>query len=110
MEKAYVIIRRESLTFDTFCTQAVEEYVQRHYDGNYQTLLGSYEPGGIKSEGQQEQELIRYYQGRFKDGFTVRVDDIKYSLRDMGYEGVKVQQAAERIAQRLHELEVKVWW
>ena len=109
MEKAYTIIRREAMSFDEFCVAAVEEYVGRHFDGNYQTLLASYEPGGVKSEGQQEQELIRYYQDRAGDGFDVRLPDIKDRLRDMGYEGGKVQNSAFRIVQRLHELEVKVW-
>jgi len=111
MEKAYTIIRRESYTFDEFCTRAVEEYVGRHFDGNYQTLLASYKPGGVKSEGQQEQELYKYYLDRAEKGMDIRLTEIKTRLREtLGYEGGKVQQTAERIAQRLHEEDVKVWW
>lgn len=110
MEKAYTIIKRESLSFDEFCVNAVEEYVGRHFDGNYQTLLASYEEDGVKSEGQREQELVRYYVARARDGFDVRVSDIKDRLRDhLGYAGGKVQQTADRIVQLLYEEDIKVW-
>ena len=110
MEKAYTIIRREALSFDEFCVAAVEEYVGRHFDGNYQTLLASYDEGGIKSEGQQEQELFRYYLERAKAGYEIRLQEIKDRVRStLGYEGQKIKSTAEDIAQRLHDENVKVW-
>jgi len=110
MEKAYTIIRRESLSFDELCNNAIEEYVGRHFDGNYQTILGSYEPDGVKSEGQREQEIIRYYEKRCKDGYEVRLSEIKTRIREiLGYEGNKVKVAADRIAEHLYELGVKIW-
>ena len=110
MEKAYAIIKRESLTFDKFCVDAIGEYVARHFDGNYQTVLGSYEPGGVKSEGQREQELVKYYLSRDRDGYDVKYSDIGDSLRErLGYKGSKLISATERLAKLLHEKGVKVW-
>ena len=107
MEKAYTIIKRESLTFDQFCVQAVGEYVGRHFDGNYQTLLASYEEDGVKSEGQREQTLVRYYVDR---SVEVRYTDMVARVREtLGYEGSKLIAAAERIAQQLYEKGVKIW-
>ena len=112
MEKAYAIIKRENLTFDKFCVNAVGEYVARHFDGNYQTLLGSYEEDGIKSEGQREQEMVRYYLDRNSAGYDVNVkySDIVASLRDrLDYKGSKLISAADRLAKCLHEKGIKVW-
>lgn len=110
MEKAYAIIKRESLTFDKFCVDAVGEYVARHFDGNYQTLLGSYEEDGIKSEGQREQEIVRYYLDRNSSGYDLKYSDIAASLRErLGYKGSKLLSAIERLAQILHEKGIKVW-
>ena len=110
MEKAFIIIKREAMSFDNFCYTAVEEYVARHFDGNYQTLLGSYEEGGIKSEGQQEQELVEYYLNRDKDGYDVKYSNIGVSLRErLGYKGSELISATERLAKLLHEKGIKVW-
>ena len=110
MEKAYAIIKRESLTFDKFCVDAVGEYVSRHFDGNYQTVLGSYEEDGIKSEGQREQEIVRYYLDRNSSGYDLKYSDISARLRErLGYKGSKLISAAERLAQILHEKGIKVW-
>ena len=110
MEKAYTIIKRENITFDQFCVNAVQEYVSRHFDGNYQTLLASYESDGVKSEGQQEQELVRYYMGRAENGFDLRYIDINTKIREkLGYEGSKTVAVANRVTQRLYENGVKVW-
>lgn len=109
MEKALIIIKREALSFDNFCYTAVEEYVARHFDGNYQTVLGSYEPGGVKSEGQQEQELVKYYL-RDRAGYDVKYSDIATRLRErLGYKGSKLISATERLAKLLHEKGIKVW-
>jgi len=110
MEKTYTIIKRENITFDQFCVNAVQEYVSRHFDGNYQTLLASYESDGVKSEGQQEQELVRYYMGRAENGFDIRYIDINTKIREkLGYEGSKTVAVANRVTQRLYENGVKVW-
>ena len=110
MEKAYTIIKRENITFDKFCVDAVGEYVARHFDGNYQTLLGSYEEGGIKSEGQQEQELVEYHLSRDRDGYDVKYSNIGASLRDrLGYKGSKLISATERLVKLLHEKGIKIW-
>ena len=109
MEKAYTIIKRESITFDQFCTQAVEEYVGRHFDGNYQTLLGSYEPDGIKSEGQREQEILRYFETRHKEKYRITYTDIVAQIREkLEYTGKKIVNTAQRIAKELHEKGVEV--
>jgi len=109
MEKAYAIIKRESLSFDRFCVAAVEEYVARHFDGNYQTMLGSYEEDGIKSEGQREQELVKYYLSRDR-AYDVKYSDIAVRLRErLGYKGSKLISATERLAQILHKKGIKVW-
>lgn len=110
MEKAYAIIKRESLTFDKFCVDAVGEYVARHFDGNYQTLLGSYEEDGIKSEGQREQELVKYYLSRERAGYDIKYSDIAASLRErLDYKESKLISATERLARLLHEKGIKVW-
>jgi hypothetical protein len=109
MEKAYKIIKRESITFDKLCTQAIEEYVGRHFDGNYQTLLASYEIDGIKSEGQQEQEIIRHFESRHKDGYKIKYIDITSRLREaLTYSGTKLVNTAQRIAKDLHEKGMEV--
>lgn len=110
MEKAYAIIKRESLTFDKFCVNAIGEYVARHFDGNYQTILGSFEEDGIKSEGQQEQEMIKYYLDRDGAGYNVKYSDIAARLRELlDYKGSKLISATERLARLLHEKGIKVW-
>lgn len=109
MEKAYIIIKREALSFDDLCFSAIDEYVKRHYDGNFQTILGSYEPGGVKSEGQQEQALIRYYEARHKDGYKVNYNDLIERLREsLEYSGTQLVNTAQRIAKTLHEKGMEV--
>ncbi|MBA7650068.1 hypothetical protein ES703_57869 [subsurface metagenome] len=106
MEKAFIIIKREALSFDRFCYTAVEEYVARHFDGNYQTILHSY-----SDEGKLNQATI---EGRIREQFRAQNINIRY--RDIVYRckqdvsDVKVAAPmAERVAQYLHEKGIKVW-
>ncbi len=110
IEKFLIWCKRESMTFEQGLLIVISEGVDRHYYGNTQTLLASYEEDGKKSEGQQEKELVEYYMSRDKDGYNVKYSNIGSSLRErLGYKGSKLISATERLAKLLHENGIKIW-
>ena len=108
MEKLQIISHRERRTLDSLHTAAVEEYVGRHYYGNYQTLLPSYDDGP-KSRGQLEAEIVRYFMDKARGQWEIYRRDIVAQVRSlMELEGNQVNEATERIVKALREEKVKV--
>jgi len=109
MEKLQVIGRREKRTLDSLKTAAVAEYVDRHYYGNYQTLLPSYEGSAPKSSGQLEAEVVHYFRAKAVDQWEIYYRDIVAQVRSlMALEGQKAVDATERIVKALLDAKVKV--
>ena len=108
-EKLISWCKRESLTLQEGMTQFIFEGVDRHYYGNSQTLLDSYEPAGIKSDGQIEQiitnKLFKKYQTTKQP--IPRIDIVTES-RDIGIDPKKIPEATNRVIQNLRELEVPI--
>ena len=102
IEKFLIWCKRESMTFEQGLLTVISEGVTRHYDGNFQTLLGSYNPDGIKSEGQQEQLIIRYFEERHEKHYPIRYLEIGAKIReDLGFSGSKLVAAIERVVEVL---------
>lgn len=109
MEKLQVIGKRESRTLDDLHKAAVSEYVERHYYGNYQTLLPSYDGASPKSNGQLEAEVVRYFKEKAVDAWEIYYRDIVVQVRSlMGVEGNKAAEAAERVVKALRDNQVRV--
>jgi len=109
MEKFHVISRREQRPLDDLHTAAVAEYVERHYYGNYQTLLPSYEGSSPKSSGQLEAEIVRYFRTKAVDAWEIYYRDIVAQVRSlMEFEGQKAAEATERIVKALLDAKVRV--
>ena len=86
---------------------ALAEYSEVHGPGNYQTVLASYEPGGVKSDAQQEQlvvnELIKEYE---KIGQPIHLRSIIQTLRKIDVSPEKIPAARERVIEQLLMREV----
>ena len=108
MEKVRAIMRRETLSFNQIATAALSEYVDRHYYGNSQTLLSSYEPGGIKSEGQLEQGIVKHFTDKHLEGWYIYLRDIVAELIHLGFSGDKLAPAQRRVVDQLLENKVKI--
>ena len=107
MESFHTIIRREGIPFNRGMRQAIEEYVRRHGDGNTQTLLASYQPGGKKSEGQLEQEVVRFFQGLKRE--VNRKEVLEKVITDLGYSRGRASQVADGLVRQLRDSGVRVW-
>jgi len=79
--------------------RSLEEYRDRHWEGNYQTLLFSYTPGGAKSQGQIVQDVFRSLEGSYE----VYLRDIYARLRAAGIPGKHLKRDASTIAKQLSE-------
>ncbi len=101
------ILNREGVIFREGIKRAIELYVMRHGPGNYQTLLASYEPGGVRSEGQLEQEIIRHFQGLNRD---IKRSELMFKIiKDLGYTRSRASKTADGLAKQLSDLGVKIW-
>jgi len=110
MEKFLTIANREQNTFMDLIAEAIKEYVENHWKGNYQTLLNSYEPGGVKSEGQLEQGIILELTQRNQRGFDINYQHIMDLVKErMGKRGGEAVAIAERVMEKLMENGVKIW-
>ena len=104
-----MISRREQRPLDELHSQAILEYVERHYYGNYQTLLPSYEGSSPKSMGQLEAEVVRYFQEKAAERWEVYYRDVLTQARTcLELEGQKAADAANRIVKALIEAKVRV--
>jgi|TARA_R100000093_G_scaffold37052_2_gene19523 hypothetical protein len=111
MEDIWDIAKREAITFGDLCVQALEEYNERHGAGNSQTLLESYGAGGVKSDGQLEQELARTLIARYAQGSgALDFSEIIRWLRiQEDIQAPKLKPMADRVAKKIGELGIKVW-
>jgi hypothetical protein len=107
LEDFYKILVREGWDLKEGMKQAIELYVERHGPGNYQTLMNSFQPKGHRSEGQLEQELVRYFQGLERD-ITGR-EILAKIKKELGYDSKRAAATLDRIGQQLHELGVRIW-
>ncbi len=86
---------------------ALAEYSEVHGPGNYQTVLASYEPGGVKSDAQQEQlvvnELVKEYE---RYGQPIHLRSIIHTLRKIDVSPEKIPPARERVIEQLLMKEV----
>ena len=99
-----IIAKREGITVGSLRVQAMKEYDERHWDGNYQTLLESYDEGGVKSDGQIEMEAINELAKSKRD---LSRSDIYPLLTEVKPE--KREQSFENIRKELTSRGVKVW-
>lgn len=99
--------KREGMDFNKGIRLAIKETIERHQAGNYQTLIPSFEEGGVKSDGQLEQEIIQKY--LTKNGQDIPYREILRDVKAIGYKGIKAAQAATRIAYSLNQVGKKVW-
>jgi hypothetical protein len=101
------IAKREGVLLKEIYNRAIEEYAERHGPGNFQTLIGSYQPGGLKSDGQLEVVIVNELMVKFTDK-EVRFIEISRRCRDHGFKK-DIPATADRIAQELHKRGWKVW-
>ena len=52
-----MMAKREGMSMSAIRLQAIIEYDDRHWKGNYQTLMESFDKDGDKSDGQIEQSV-----------------------------------------------------
>ena len=107
MEIFYEVLQREGIGFNKGMKAAIELFIERHGDGNYQTMMNSYQPGGIKSEGQIEQEIVRYFQGLERD-LTLK-ELLAKVMEDLGYPRGRASKVADGLAKQMSDLGVKIW-
>ncbi len=100
------IAKRERLNFNDIAIKAFEEFLDRHGPGNSQTLLDSFEPEGIKSDGQLETEVFRLFESRFMD---VLYREVIEELKRKGFTGQKLVEAAKRVCKALKAEGLKVY-
>lgn len=101
------IAKREGVLLREIYNRAFEEYASRHGPGNYQTLIGSFQPGGIKSGGQIEQEITNELISKFPFHELKYIDIIKRCRsRDLKKD---TSNTADRVAQELSKKGWKVW-
>ena len=103
----YLIAKREGKSFGELVVHSLEEYEVKHLKGNFQTVFESYQEGGVKSEGQHEQEILRHFQGLNRE---LNYKDIIAKVKtDLGHNAKKARVTADNITRRLKEAGVKVW-
>ena len=105
MDKMFLIAKREGVTMTEIYLQAFKEYNEKHGAGNFQTMLSSYEKGGVKSEAQFEVLIFEH----FKDAYEVKYVDIIYYLMEQGMKSKKRVDVAGRVFKRLKEAGVRVF-
>lgn len=108
MGNIHTIAKREGQPVAEIIIEALREYDERHGPGNSQTILGSFVAGGVRSEGQIEQEIINGFQAS-PDWREIKFKDIISRLREHGYSSKKLRQGAERVAEALKEKGRQVW-
>jgi len=102
------ICDRERTSRSGIIMKALAEYWDRHIKGNYQTVMESFEPGGHRSDGQLEQEIINTMLG-IPEWQDIKWSIIRLRLKEIGYPMKKLTSGADRIARVLQEKGRKVW-
>lgn len=107
MEKFYKVLKREGFNLNEGMKQAIELYVERHGDGNWQTELDSYQPGGTMSEGQLEQQIIRHFQALERD---IKRSEILAKVKEqLKYPPSRLPAVVTGLSKQLRDLGVRVW-
>ena len=99
-----MMAKREGITVGALRVHAIREYDERHWKGNYQTLMESYDEGGAKSDGQIEMEAINELAKSKRD---LSRSDIYPLLAEVKPE--KREHSFEKIRKELDSRGVKVW-
>jgi len=105
IEQIDILATREGITSATLLNRCWEEYWEKHGKGNSQTLLESHLPGGEKSVGQVEQEIVNYLKkNRGKD---IDFKEIVDQCKSFGLTVTLIP--ARNIAKQLQADGYKVW-
>ena len=99
-----LMAKREGITVGALRVKAIIEYDDRHWKGNYQTLMESYDEGGEKSDGQIEMQIVNELAKKKRD---LSRSDIYPLLADVKPE--KREHSFENIRKELTSRGVKVW-
>jgi len=102
------IANREKCSRSKIIVCGLAEYIDRHGLGNSQTLLSSYDEGGLKSDGQIEQEIIQYFIKRQENHYEVNAREIGEQVRLNGVKGDQTSSTIDRIVKQLLAKEVRV--
>lgn len=102
------IADRENATRTSIILKALEEYDEWHGKGNSQTTMESHFPGGIRSDGQIQQEIILEFEAK-PEWMDINFKAIILRLKEVGYSKEKLSQSADRVAKTLNEKGRKVW-
>jgi len=105
MTELYNIARRDGVDVKDIMALAIKEYVDVHGPGNSQTLIPSFVPGGSKSNGQVEAEIIRELLNKGE----VRYVDVVNRVRNSGLGNDRILPAVNHIVKALVDKEVAVW-
>jgi len=105
MTELYRIAEREGRDVKDVMVQAVKEYVELHGPGNSQTLIPSFVLGGIKSDGQIEQQIVKHYLSKRE----ARYLDVVRRVREAGFPDSKVIATVNKVIKQLIDSNVKVW-
>ena len=102
------IANREKCSRSKIIVCGLAEYIDRHGLGNSQTLLSSYDEGGLKSDGQIEQEIIQYFIKRYENHYEITYGDIGKQVRLQGFKTDQVIPTIDRIVNQLLAKEVAI--
>ena len=100
------LARREGVSMSEILNRAFKDYWKKHGAGNYQTMIGSFAQGGIKSDGQLEAEIINAIITKFDH--EVRYVEVLKLCRESGFRKAAVS-TADRLAYELSKRGWKVW-
>lgn len=99
-----IIAKRENKPFGEIIVAALQEYDEKHWDGNFQTVIESYRDGGVKSQGQIEAEIIRELQ----DNKKVQFKGILDILIKRGIAPRQRKDMAQKIDKKLRQKKVRI--
>lgn len=99
------IVSRERTTRSEIIIRALADYWSRHHDGNYQTLLPSYQPEGVKSDAQY---VAEYVNGCVSQGLReLYYREVIGHLKDRGYSVSRRMELGKQILQRAKEAGIR---
>ena len=98
------IAERERIPRSELLKRAITSYVELHWQGNYQTLLPSFESDGLQSLGQSERLCYNY----FKRHSRVSKEELIYWLMDNDVDPRKRMELATRVSKALTDIGVEI--
>ena len=99
-----MMARREGISMSAIRVQALTEYDDRHWEGNYQTLMESYDEGGKKSEGQIEMEIVNELAKKKRDNSGSEILPLLAKIKPE-----KRKNSFKIVSKQLRSRGVKVW-